>query len=208
MYDVERWAFTRSRTPTPHSPTPYWMDLRHVGFLYELMFLHPFRKVLEIGCFDGSSTSALVQAINEGCQAEIHLCDTEFRPCLCEVVAQAVRPLVLHERPSVEVLSPDFDLVIVDGDHGIATVGREVGLILTWQIPTVLAHDTTLSAELFPECDGSRFLGHVLRHHPMYHWLEDSAHRPGEFTDRGLLVATTDHGLFDAMYPTWRRLME
>jgi hypothetical protein len=184
-----------------------WMDLRHLGFLYEALFAHPFRRVLEIGCFDGASTSALVQAVNEGCGAELHLCDTHFRPRLRAVVAQAARPVVLHERPSVEVLGPGFDLVIVDGDHRLETVSREVGLLLAHRVPTVVAHDTAVPPDRFPDCDGSRFLGHVFRHHPGYRCLEDSRPRPGEFTDRGLLLATADPVVFDRLRPPWEWLM-
>jgi hypothetical protein len=207
MYDAARWAFTRTPELPADCPTPYWMDLRHVGFLYEALFAHPFGKVLEIGCFDGASTSALVQASNEGCEAEVHLCDLSFRPCLLEVVARAGRPFILHERPSVQVIGPGYDLVIVDGDHALDTVSREVGLLLAHEIPTVMAHDTGDLLRGGSAFAGSLFLGDVFRRHPAYSWLEDKTPRPGEFTHRGFFFATRDPTVFEHLRPAWERLM-
>jgi hypothetical protein len=184
-----------------------WMDPRHAALLYEMLVAHQFRRVLEIGCFNGASTSALVQSINDGATAELHLCDLEFRPTLHEVVRRCVRPVYLHQCRSVDVIGPDFDLILVDGDHSVSNVSREVGALLACETPTIAAHDVTPGADPLGECDGSRFLGHVFRGHPAYHCLQDSLARPGEYTGRGLLVATRDRELYQKLRPIWRWVM-
>jgi hypothetical protein len=200
-YDREAWAFTRSE--------PQWcIDLRHVELLYELLLAYPFKRVLEVGCYDGASTSALVQAVNDGAGCQLTLCDTHFRPALREVASRCRTPVSLREERSERVIDRSYDLVLIDGDHSIGTVRRELELLLGYQSETVVAHDTRAAEGEFPECDGSRFLGFVLRNHPAYTCLEDALVRPGERTDRGLLLASRNPEVMAAVTPLWQRMRQ
>jgi SAM-dependent methyltransferase len=204
MYHWDEWDWTHDEDersgPFDH---PFWMDRRHVDLLYEILMTHHFTRVLEIGCWHGSSTSAFVQAINDGCTFDFHVCDIDFTPQLDRVLACCSREVVRHEKDSLFVINPTYDLICVDGNHHIHHVFREVELLLRCRTPTIVAHDTG-QVNVDPGCDGAVYLGKTFKSHPEYHWIEDCEERPGEFTNRGFFFCTKDRQLYEMVQPLFR----
>lgn len=168
--------------------------------LYNILTTARFRKVLEIGCYNGASTSAFVQAINDGANFELHLCDPHFRDGLKRTVGMCKRRVFLHERRSLDVIDRSFDFIFVDGDHSYENVREEVALLLKHNVRSVVAHDTHE-----PHCEGSVYLAETYRASRGHLCLEDALPRPGEWTHRGFFFATRDFdvytkvkGLFEA----------
>jgi hypothetical protein len=200
-YQFSDWSFAF----TSDTVYPAWMDFRHAFFLYRLVCLGMFRNILEVGCYDGASTSAFLQAINDGHNFHLTLCEPYVRPVLVETVSRCNRKPTLVQRDSLNVIDKSFDLVLVDGDHRTVQVAREVGLCLFHDIATIVAHDT--SAFHIPGCEGSVFLGKVFKNHPDFCCLEDNLKRDGEFTERGFLFATKNKQLFEEAKPIWHEIM-
>lgn len=195
-----KYGFTRTALPG------YCLDPSHVEMLYRLLLLGGFRRVLEVGCFTGASTCAYFEALEQGAEFELHLCDVEIRPEIHRLLGMCAVPerVHLHQRQSLEVLDGTYDLVFLDGDHRLPAVVPELERLLRQGAPTILAHDTS---NWRPNCDGTRYLREALRNHPEYHVLEDNALRSGEETTRGLLLATRDRELFERVRadPSWSR---
>lgn len=207
MWRAEDWPLPAWGLKTPGPVEPMWMDARHVGFIYDLVMAGGFRSVLEIGCWHGYSSSALIQAINDGSDCEVLLCDKLVRPELLAVVDRCRFPerVRLAESDSIPVLGPQYDLVIVDGDHSIEQVSRELGLLLYYQTPTIVAHDV---AQGLQHCVGSSYLGDALQLHPSYHCVVDCKRREGERTERGLMLATRNAELLERIKPLWNTMVE
>lgn len=203
-FDWHDWEFTRQADePLPaHWQTKWWMDRRHTEFLYALLLTGRFRRVLEIGCHHGSSTAALVQAVNDGAPVELHLCDPDDSPVLRQVVARCTQPIVRHLCCSLRVLPQrSWDLVIVDGDHTLPHVSKELALLLLHEVPAIVAHDVEYRGH--DGCAGACYLGDALRCHPAYHCVVDAERRAGEYTHRGLLLACRDVADLEAARPAW-----
>jgi SAM-dependent methyltransferase len=187
---------------------PFSTDPRHVRWLYEMMLVAGCQSVLEIGCWDGFTTSAFVQALNEGAEFELCCVDISIRPGLRDVAGRARRAVELVQADSLDLLARRrFDLVLVDGNHSIGQVSRELGHLLAAECPTVVAHDVGDVAPTFGG-DGSLWLGKVLQAHPSYLCRVDQVKRLGEYTERGLLLATRDGGLFARSAAAWSRMLD
>ena len=183
------------------------MDRRHVEVIHEFVMRNEFNKILEIGCYSGYSTSALVEAINQGKKFELHL--SEPSPpesgLLERVIDMCSGQVVLHRKPSIDVLERyggDFDCIIVDGDHKIEGGGYDLLMILRNQTPIVFAHDTNpihlKNRKTFTRrsCMGAELLGRALKSHRDYFHIEDNKKRQGERTERGLFFASTDESKY------------
>lgn len=181
------------------------MDVRHRLFLYRLVSLGLFKNVLEVGCYRGSSTSAYLQALNDGAEFNLTLCDTNFHPVLVNAISRCGKQPVMRATDSLQAINGEFDLIVLDGDHRIGQVSRELGLFLFHQMQTIVAHDTNSSN--IPGCEGTVFLGNVLKGHSEYAYLEDKLSREGEYTERGLLIATRKKEVFEAVKPIWTEVM-
>lgn len=206
-WSEKKWLFTKPDQEPGRFPP--WMDTRHIQFLYELVKRGQFKKLLEIGCWNGSSTSAIVQAARDtkNFTTGLHFCDLEFRPLFIDVVRQLADASIefsLHEKPSASVINASFDCIIVDGDHQLKTVAEELELLMEAGTETIIAHDTQSSVPWF---DGSRHLAKILKSCGWYHYHEDSKVRKGEWTERGFLFLTMRHDLYETMTPIWQRLM-
>jgi len=183
MYNWNAWEYTREPLPIGW-PTPWWMDKRHVEFIYDIIMASKFRTLLEIGCHTGCSTSAIIQALKDGCKTEVHLCDPDDNEILKKMIGET--KITRHMNDSLRVIPQrEWDLVIVDGDHSLKQVSRELGLLLYYEVPTIIAHDVT-----YPSCDGAVYLSEALRVHPDYKCAIDSMKRENEYTHRGLLYAS------------------
>ena len=187
---------------------PPFMDARHAGMIYKLMMTGRFRNVLEIGSWNGHSTSAFVQAQIDGADFRLTVCDIEIRPLLREVISRAPRPVRILQCKSIEAIDIEYDLILVDGDHRLCVVAPEIECLLKCGTPSILAHDTAVEENpLLPTIkwfDGSRHLAEVFRYHGEYRTLEDKKKRPGEWTERGLFFATRLKNVLDDAAQIWR----
>lgn len=179
----------------PATNDPWEMDERHVRWMHHVLQSRRLKRVLEIGCFRGYSTRALLDALRIGVIKELCLCDLKFTAELHEAIdaAGVVDRVRYYEGRSVELLHLDccWDCVIVDGDHRQHTVMEEARYLIAHKVPAIFAHDTNAEAAGFADCDGPPVLMAMLRE-AGYHVMEDHATRPGERTERGMMFATLD----------------
>lgn len=168
------------------------MDLRHLAMLHEVSMLG-WSSVLEIGVWNGCSTAALIPAINNGMIKQYHACDIYFKDRFRKVLRRIKNNHYrLHEISSVECLQAarGHDMVIVDGDHSLPTVSKELELILKMgSVKCVVAHDITATDSGYAKCEGAKHLYEELLR---IGWLlaTDTLDRPPhEQTRRGLLIA-------------------
>ncbi len=204
MYKRSDWDFTHGNESS--WGYPWWMDVRHRLFLYRLVSSGLFKNVLEVGCYRGSSASAYLQALNDGAEFNLTLCDAQVHPVLLDAVSKCRKQPTIRAIDSLQAINGDFDLIVVDGDHRIAQVSREIGLFLFHQTPTIVAHDT--NASHIPGCEGAVYLGTTFKNHPEYACLEDRVKRDGEYTERGMLFATRSKPIFDGVKPVWEKAMK
>jgi hypothetical protein len=205
VWNVDEWAeFGKTAF---EGGWPYSTDPRHVRFIYEAAMVAGSVAVLEIGCFDGFTTSAFVQAVLDGAPLRVTCVDRCVRPGLVAVAARAGGRVEVAQADSLELLvSHRYDLVFVDGDHSIAQVSRELGHLLAQGCRTIVAHDVGDVAPAFGG-DGSLWLGRSLVAHPEYLTRVDQVQRVGEFTERGLLFATRDPHFFAATSAAWAAML-
>lgn len=172
-------------------PTEWEMDPRHVQLIETALRSGKYRRVAEIGCFRGYSSKAILAAAKAGAVDEIHLIDINVTPELRSLVGSSGLDgkVHLHEAKSVDVLPGlQVDAVIVDGDHRLEPVRQEVQIIERSQARLVIAHDTNATAVGHADCEGAAYLKTRLA---QLGWrcTEDAERRPGERTERGLLIA-------------------
>lgn len=186
------------------------MDQRHVYLLYDLLCLGQFASALEIGSYNGASSTAFVESLKRT-QGHITLCDINPTESLLKVSGQAPQSrLTLTPQPSTQVLGwpEEFDCVFVDGFHRMEDVGPELELLLKRKPRCVMAHDTSATRSGLKECEGAQHLKSVLFDHCGYQCIEDAEVRDGERTHRGFLFATTDAELFQGaqgLFEKWGR---
>lgn len=172
--------------PAPHL---YAVDETHVGMIRAELMTGRYRRVLEVGCHHGASTRAFLDALAAGAVAEVHLCEPAVTPELERLVAGT--GAVLHRCRSVELLERDaaFDLALLDGDHSEATVAEELRRLVAAGVPTVIAHDVGPAARArYGVAGGPALVEPVLRAAGYAVTIDDTT-RPGERTERGLLIA-------------------
>lgn len=181
--EIARWAGAY-----PLDVDGWAIDARHRDWIRNELLTGRHRRVLEIGSHKGYSTQAFLDALQAGAIDELHLCEPSPTPELLSLIAGT--PAVLHRCSSLELLAKDcrWDLVFADGDHSAATVRPEATLLLAAKVPAVFAHDVATD-DRYPGCEGAR-LYRELFERAGYHVVEDSRQRPGERTDRGMMLAT------------------
>lgn len=176
----------------PEVGSDWSMDRVHCEWMLAVLRALEPRCVIEIGCHLGVSTTAIVKAYDDGCVDQVHLIDVHLRPT---VLAMARPGVTFHERPSVEALPeirPGGDLVaVIDGDHSLACVSRELPLVLDKGPMAIIAHDVTAEAAGYQQCDGARWLWEELQRRGWFCHV-DCRRRPNAKTHRGLLVACRD----------------
>jgi len=174
-----------------HSVPAMCMDYRHVQAIHWLLLTYKPASVLEIGCFHGYSTTAVLDASRQF-PLDVHLCDIVITPELRQLIADYDAAPMIHQCPSVAAIPrASCQWAIVDGDHALPTVSREVELLA--DTATVIAHDTNVATALgWVGFDGAE---HLKRHYQAdgrYRCYEDCQVRPGEWTERGFFVATRE----------------
>lgn len=170
------------------------MDLRHVDTIYAILKEVQPACVVEIGCYQGVSTCAIIQALAQNYIKRAHLVDIAIQPTVRQLVRDGV---FVHEKTSVDALEAISDaddlLVIIDGDHRYPAVSEELPRVLAKNPKVIVAHDvTTETAGSYGDCcNGSIWLWQELQ---TLGWtcFIDCRRRDGERTERGLLAATRD----------------
>lgn len=166
------------------------MDPPHIQVLYELAMLPGLENVVEIGSFRGASTSAFIQAQKDGACFHLHVVEIRIRPQLRQVLAAMPGSRwTVYTEPIQDITVPAPDLILIDGDHGTpAVVDTLAALCLGGRI--VVMHDSQTHVAVTAKNHwGAHLAAKLLKGHPGRDWWEDSRHRPGMFTERGLLVS-------------------
>ena len=181
-----------------------WMDSVHVAAIYDLCMSCRFDEAMEIGCWDGFSTSAIVQANRDGCNTALMCVDVDIRPQLLNVLQLSTAPWSVCKYPSVAALSRcrSKQLCLVDGDHSIETCRAELGILLDKKWPTLIYHDCGKARG----CEGPRWVRESLEASGAWHVFVDEVIRPGMMTERGLMLATTEVRVAEAGKAIWERM--
>lgn len=177
------------------------MDRRHIFMLHDILCGYPFKSALEIGSFNGASSTAFVEAANAGKLGRATFCDVQVTHSLMCVANNCRNPnrVRITREVSWSLLesAEDFDFVLVDANHDLESVTPEVKQLLRRRPLCVMAHDTNATAAGFPLCEGAALLKNTFMKLPGYYCIEDAKAREGERTERGLFFATTDPALLD-----------
>jgi hypothetical protein len=178
------------------------MDRRHIFILHDILCSWPFENALEIGSFNGASSTAFVEAINKGeglgQSGTATFCDVSVTHSLMSVVRNCNRPdrVRVTPQPSWAVLDSNepFDFIFVDAAHDIESVSLELKHLLRRKPLCVMAHDTNATDAGYPLCEGARMLKDTFA---SLGWMfyEDCKKRDGERTERGLFFATDNPDL-------------
>ncbi len=172
------------------------MDPRHVYVIHAILRAWPFASALELGSFWGASSTAFIEAINRGSALNVTLCEVMPPPALFTVAGNCrhqgrVRMTRLHSWDALAEPA-DHDFILVDANHDLASVQREMTHLLRRRPLCVMAHDTHATAAGYAACEGAQWLADTFRSQPDYRCREDCASRAGERTERGLFFATTE----------------
>jgi len=194
----------------PYDLTPYphiWdchqasVDRRHLFWMFDILCAGGFRHALEIGCLNGASSTAFVEAINREALLQATFCDIDIRPTLRATLDHCRFPDRVRtfegRSGSMFATQERFDFVFVDGDHRLQTVLREVDWLLECRPVCVMAHNTNAQAAGFADCEGPPLLKWRFQVASSYLCLEDNAVRESEATQRGMFLATRSREVFE-----------
>lgn len=177
------------------------MDERHVYTVFDVLCCWPFMAALELGSYDGASSTAFVEAMNQDLLFNVTFCDVHITPNLERVADGTHLVCNFSCLPSWTLLEGDtpYDFILVDANHDLDSVSKELTHILRRQPLCVMAHDTNATRMGYPKAEGAQHLADTLRQHPAYQGkcIEDAVVRDGEETHRGLFFATTNQDLYD-----------
>lgn len=181
----------------PDGPPQYSIDPTHARRLHAELASGAYGRVLEVGCWHGYSTCAFLAAYRAGHVGEVHLCEPyptdELRRTIAHYIADDTHPRVyLHVEQSVSFLARDaaFDFAFLDGDHSEGAVREEVRLLTAAGCRTIAAHDVSPASHAVYGTDTGPAMVQAMLETVGYNCVVDDQPRPGERTERGLLVGT------------------
>jgi hypothetical protein len=184
-FEAYRFAYDDGRMP---------MDEYHIHLLHEAckidVGVHALDKVaVEIGSYHGASTSALVEALNQGLIGHLHVVEIRPNEFLRRVLAMASdsSKVTLHTCPFWEVSIDRVHLVFIDGDHKWPAVGDAMRA-LTLGAEIICMHDSQ-SYPSIPGTWGAKLAAGMLKDCKDRHWFEDCESRNGWMTHRGFFVS-------------------
>lgn len=166
------------------------MDQLHIQLLHEASRLSGKNRIgVEIGSFRGASTSALIEALNEGFLSELHIVEPVPQPELLQVVSMANDPSKIHMHTcnSWEVGIPMAHFVFIDGDHQGPAL-QDLLQALDWGADVICLHD---SIRTEPFAWGSATAVGLLSHMKERNFFHDNKHRPDARTERGFCVSSS-----------------
>jgi len=211
MFRWDDWEFTRPAADGPFCVDgrvwwPWWIDRRHVELVYRLAMLGSRWCALEIGARRGSSTSALVQALKDGGLGFLTVADPARCLELDRVLAAGGDLCEQYVGSGVDCLRAPVRFVLWDGDHSVGIVREEWAAVSRLAPDLIVAHD--VCAGDVAGCEGpAQVLPDVLNDGRWACWV-DGARRPGEWTERGLLVAVRRGALEAAVEAEFRAMVE
>lgn len=191
-------------------PSDWCIDRRHREWIGKLLSTGNFDKYLEVGCYTGYSLEVALRALREGKLKEVHACDVQVLAQLNNFIQRQKLPgFSFHHCKSLDLLSRDpyYDLVFLDGDHSEETVIEEVRRLIEVETPIIILHDTNCYW-ICGECSGPVYAKRLLQSRG-YLCIEDNipgdalqgegkgCKRPGERTQRGMLVACRSLELYE-----------
>jgi hypothetical protein len=196
-------------------PTPYGiknhpaaMDLLHIQLLHaatDLPMTTPMERriAVEIGSFQGASTSALIEAVNQEKFAEFHIVEINPRAELMEIIAKCKFPdrVKLHAKCMWDIEFDRIDFIFIDGDHKYGAFADAL-TAMSYGAEVICIHDTNMPMNR--DFWGSCSLGRIFRRIPGRTHFEDRLARPGCHTHRGFLVSgpgEMDFSALSAMLP-------
>ena len=196
-FDFEKYRFAHVGNVMP-------MDILHIHALHAACLLVTGGVAVEIGSYMGASTAALVEAVNLGILAHLHVIEVKPTDSLRRVLALCDFPdrVTLHVKPSWEIDLKRADLVFIDGDHGAACL-IDLLTTLAWDARVVAMHDTRTWPR-FNSTWGSHHAANAMRKMPGWHHVEDAKTRPGMATDRGFMVAAREGTDLSAVRAVWK----
>ena len=175
--NFERWKGLRDfRHP------PACMDWRHVNMVHEMLVGENVLGAVEIGCWRGFGTAALVEADEKGGIA-VDLVDLKIQ--------DSVRKIAPRHWWLLEMNSWDYrgspQCWIIDGNHDFGEIS-DYAKACRMGARIVVIHDTNGGEHrLLPYNVGASFVGALVKRDFPY-FFEDKEERPGERTHRGLVI--------------------
>ena len=160
------------------------MDWRHVRMIHAVLMGERPPSVVEIGCYRGFSTAAIIEAIEAGAVGGAHLVDKELSRELLDAIKPVIERISLHECKSAD-FAGNGDCWIIDGDHGDPAHG-DYAMARKGGARAIIIHDS-ISPEYREGHHGAIAISNKLRTEAVT-YFEDTKKRPGERTDRGLLI--------------------
>lgn len=161
------------------------MDIRHIGWIYELLIRMKPTRTLEVGSHTGCSSSAFIAAG----VPDAHFAEISPNDKFLSVVSGKG---TVHQRKGAHVLMDEdpFDVVLLDGAHDLESV-KEEWEAMQGKLPRVLIlHDVFSAQQGYPHCEGPAWLYEEMP--TTWECFSDNAKREGEATHRGLAIFVRD----------------
>jgi predicted O-methyltransferase YrrM len=178
---------------------PVIMDLAHVQLICGVIFAHKPRRLLEFGIGSGFLTRAMLLAAAHNQRGELTCVDNahdwqgvapaHFR----ELEAKGAKIVLSDEHRFLASATGDYDLIVCDGDHTNTDAHAHRVFALAADGAYVFFHDT--ATPQFPNL--RRLVLTAASCGFAYHEFTEVS-RPGERTDRGLLMVINNRR------KTWR----
>ena len=177
--NFERWKGLRD-----YRHPPACMDWRHVCMVNAMLEVCRPRSVVEIGCWRGFSTAAIIEAHEKAPFERVDLVDLYIREDL-KRNAGSIDGFHL-----TQISSDDFagkpECWLIDGNHEMQAFA-DYSAALAARAKIIILHDTMGGKHpLLPYNRGSGIIAEFMRRNAVG-WFEDAKERKGERTHRGLM---------------------
>lgn len=184
---------------------PGCMDSRHVEMIHAVLISEQPSSIVEIGCFNGFSTAAIVEAWEKADFLRyVDLVDTEMRHTVYNMATQIKRPPNCRVRVCCmgsEVYTGMPQMWVIDGDHGKGAI-NDYENATQGGARIVVVHDTNPVVADHKKSFGSVEIAKRLMTDASFAFVDDTK-RENEWTHRGLVI-----GFFYEPKPETFRLLE
>ena len=164
------------------------MDHRHVAMIETFLLSRKTSGVLEIGCWKGRCTAAILNAYKAGQIMTVDLCDVDIKPEIRRMVATHT-DVALQQMTGGEILRGReayiYQTVILDNGHSLDVSREEWNEMARLRPQVLIPHDVTATAAGYENCEGPGWMLEEIRH-AGYQVVIDNEKRPNERTHRGL----------------------
>ncbi len=186
-FNYEKYRFAHCGTHMP-------MDELHIQMLHKLTTIEtgtpPDQKIaVEIGSYQGASTAAFIEALNQGLIGHLHVVEVRPTETLRQILQMASDQsrITLHTKPFWDTDIGPADIVFIDGDHKWPAIGDALRAI-TWGAKIIAMHDSQSWPEI-PGTWGAKLASGCIRDMPSRQVFEDAEQRNGMKTQRGFFVS-------------------